>query len=157
MLTRVRALGVAMIFAAMVVATGAAALPIPCNEGGPCSCGALYNLDRCTGIGNNTCGCGAGFAGPSLGPTSDCSISFPQNSCCLPTGQTYATACQGREDGNACTSSSQCTSGACIGNICGPGGTDAAAPTLSTINQVLLLGGMLAVGLWTLRWRTPRA
>lgn len=134
------------------VATTALAVA-PCDQGGPCTCGELYNIDRCTGIGVNSCGCGAGFTGPSLGPTFDCGH-HPMGGCCLPTGQTYATACLGRVDGTACTSSSQCASGGCVNGVCGPGGTTAEAPALSGITPVLVVVAALLGQAWWWRRRS---
>jgi hypothetical protein len=148
---------VAAILAALAIAGHVGASTTPCEDGGPCTCGELYNLDRCSGIGVNTCGCGTGFMGPSLGETSDCTPSFGSNSCCLPTGQTYATACLGREDGNACTSSAQCASGACVNDVCTAGGASpSAAPAASMTGRIALLAAMLAFGVYRLRRRqTP--
>src|ERR1700687_1986480 len=91
-------LGLSM--AILIALTSYASATLSCEHGGPCSCGALYSVDRCAGIGNNSCGCGSGFTGPSLGTTFDCPPGSPgAGGCCLPTGQTFSQACLGRVNG----------------------------------------------------------
>jgi hypothetical protein len=86
--------------------------PNDCEHGGTCTCGDLWQVNRCTGIGNNSCGCGLGFTGPSLGTTTDCPPANPgAGGCCLPTGETYSQACLGKL--SACRSNAECASGFC--------------------------------------------
>lgn len=153
---RVRSTSCILVFFMVAILVGiaghAGALGPDCNHGGPCTCGELYNLDRCTGIGDKACGCGSGFGGPSLGPTSDCGTNS-RGGCCLPTNETFGSACLGRSDGFACTSAAECTSGACVNSVCAQlqhGGT---APALSAVSQMILMAGLLLGGAWALRRR----
>lgn len=80
--------------------------PNDCEHGGPCTCGDLWQVNRCTVFGNDSCDCGTGFKGPSLGTATDCA-----GGCCLPTGETYSQACLGKV--SPCRSNAECASGLC--------------------------------------------